>query len=82
MLLSTAYGALLWSAGVRTAFLASPAVADGIVYLGSTNRRFYAFSVDGLAPAAALPGGRLGVKPALSSLKPDPSLKPVRTPEN
>jgi outer membrane protein assembly factor BamB len=75
--LSAANGEFLWSAGLRTNDFASPAVANGIVYLGSTNGRLYAFSVNGELPAAPL-----GVKPALSSLKPDLSLKPVRTPED
>src|SRR3954451_6631733 len=46
-----------------------------IVYIGSKNG-LYAFSVKGLSPARALPGGQLGVKPALSSLKPNLSLHP------
>lgn len=74
--LSAANGAFLWSAGMSATGLNSPAVADGIVYLGSLNGRLYAFSVDGELPAAPL-----GVRPALSSLKPNPSLKPVRTPD-
>ena len=54
-----------------------PAVADGIVYLASTDGNLYAFSVNGVFPASRLPGGELGVKPAISSLKPDFSLKPA-----
>ena len=52
-------------------------VADGIVYIGSTDGNLYAFSVNGVFPASRLPGGELGVKPAISSLKPDYSLRAV-----
>ena len=75
--LSAATGEILWSAGVRTEGLNSPAVADGVVYLGSSNGNLYAYSVNGVAPAAKLAGGALGVKPAITMLKPDLSLKPV-----
>ena len=44
-------------------------------YIGSTDGNLYAFSVNGRAPASRLPGGELGVRPALSSLKPDYSLR-------
>jgi outer membrane protein assembly factor BamB len=74
--LDASTGAILWRAGVHTApSLASPAVADGIVFIGSSDGNLYAFSVNGLAPAKRLPGGELGIKPALSSLRPDQSLK-------
>src|SRR5204862_1708298 len=77
--LDAATGAILWRAGVHTFGLASPVVSDGVVFLGSTDGNLYAFSVNGLAPAKRLPGGDLGIRPALSSLKPDPSLKPTRS---
>jgi outer membrane protein assembly factor BamB len=73
--LDFASGAILWRAGVSASELASPAVSDGIVFIGSTDGNLYAFSVNGRAPASRLPGGELGVRPALSSLKPDFSLK-------
>ena len=38
-------------------------------------------SVNGEAVSARREGGAMGVKPALSALKPDPALKPVRAPE-
>ena len=57
---------------------ASPALADGIDYLGSTNGRLYAFSVNGGAVPARLADGALGVRPALPDLKPDRSLKAVK----
>jgi len=69
-------GAILWRAGVSNlGGFASPAVSDGIVFIGSNDGNLYAFSVNGRAPASRLPGGELGVRPALSSLKPDYSLK-------
>jgi outer membrane protein assembly factor BamB len=71
-------GAILWLAGVSAAQSASPIVADGIVYLGSDDGNLYAFSVNGVVPASRLPGGELGIKPALTSLKPNLSLKPAR----
>jgi outer membrane protein assembly factor BamB len=76
--LSVHSGEPIWSAGVTAAGWASPAVADGTVYLGSDSGRLYAFSVGGEPVSARLPGGALGVRPALSSLKPDYSLTPVR----
>src|SRR5438045_9407805 len=72
--------ALLWRAGVHTFGLASPVVSDGIVFVGSTDGNLYAFSVNGMAPAKRLPGGELGIRPALSSLRPDGSLRASRTP--
>ena len=50
---------------------------DRTVYIGSWDGNLYAFSVNGVFPASRLPGGELGVKPAISSLKPDFSLKPA-----
>ena len=38
---------------------ASPAVSDGIVFIGSNDGNLYAFSVNGRAPASRLPGGEL-----------------------
>jgi outer membrane protein assembly factor BamB len=73
--LDASTGAILWRAPISTYDLASPAVADGIVFIGSTDGYLYAFSVDGVAPSSRLRGGQLGIKPALSSLRPDPSLK-------
>jgi len=73
--LDFASGDILWRAGVSTTGFASPAVSDGIVFIGSDDGYLYAFSVNGRAPASRLPGGELGVRPALSSLKPDFSFK-------
>jgi outer membrane protein assembly factor BamB len=67
-------GAALWRAGVYSSGLASPVIADGIVYLAA-GQVFYAFSINGQFPASRLPGGELGVKPAISSLRPDYSLR-------
>ena len=75
--LAAASGAILWSAGITTGELNSPVVADGTVYFASSYGPLYAFTVNGQAPASSLPGGTLGVIPALSSLKPDLSLKAV-----
>ena len=70
---------MLWRAGIKSGtFTSSPVVVNGMVYLASTDGNLHAFSVHGLAPASRLAGGALGVKPALSSLKPDMSLKAVR----
>jgi outer membrane protein assembly factor BamB len=73
--LNEATGAVLWRASVPSGGFASPVVADGTVYIASSDGNLYAFSVNGLFPPARLPGGELGVKPAISSLKPDYSLK-------
>jgi NAD(P)-dependent dehydrogenase (short-subunit alcohol dehydrogenase family) len=74
--LDFASGDILWRAGVSTAQgRGSPAVSDGIVFIGSKDGSLYAFSVNGRAPASRLPGGEFGVRPALSSLKPDFSLR-------
>jgi eukaryotic-like serine/threonine-protein kinase len=75
MALDASTGAILWRAGVYTGALASPTVADGIVFIGSTDGNLYAFSVNGVAPSSRLAGGELGIKPALSSLKPNYSLR-------
>ena len=77
--LDASTGAILWRAGVYTNGFASPAVSDGIVFIGSTDGNLYAFSANGMAPAKRFPGGELGIKPALSSLKPDLSLNATRT---
>jgi outer membrane protein assembly factor BamB len=69
-------GALLWSASVSVAANNNVVVANGIVYVSSLDGRLYAYSVNGLQPAARLPGGALGVKPALPALKPDYTLRP------
>src|SRR2546430_1534602 len=66
--LDEATGSILWRASVYIDFYVSPVVADGIVYIGSTDGNLYAFSVNGVFPASRLPGGELGVKPAISSL--------------
>jgi len=69
-------GDKLWSAAA-TGFLNAPVIADGILYYGSTDGSLYAYSVDGLSPAASRPGGQLGVMPAPWTLKPDRSLTAV-----
>jgi outer membrane protein assembly factor BamB len=76
--LDAATGARLWRAPVPASELASPAVADGIVFIGSTDGHLYAFSLDGVAPSARLKGGARGIRPTLSSLKPDRTLRPTR----
>jgi outer membrane protein assembly factor BamB len=68
-------GQALWRASVRTSYPASPAVSDGIVFIGSIDGLLYAFSANGVAPSSRLAGGELGIKPALSSLKPNYSLR-------
>jgi outer membrane protein assembly factor BamB len=77
--LSEANGGVLWRASVVADTLASPVVADGIVYMGSTDGNLYAFSVKGVLPSSRLPGGERGIKPAISSLAPDYSLKAHKT---
>ena len=81
--LSAATGAILWSADATSIGIGfnSPVVADGILYYASANGNLYAFTVNGQAPASRLAGGALGVKPSLSRLTPDLSLKAVRTPD-
>ena len=71
-------GAPLWQYPIDTSDYASPVAADGIIFLDSTDGYLYAFSINGSAPARRLAGGELGICPALSSLKPDLSLKPSR----
>jgi len=68
-------GAVLWRGSVASSGLASPAISDGVVFLGSTDGFLYAFSEGGLAPASRLPGGALGIRPAPSSLRPNISLR-------
>src|SRR5262249_16414724 len=58
--LDAATGVTLWRAAVYTGDLASPAVSDGIVFIGSTDGNLYAFSINGQAPTSRLPGGELG----------------------
>ena len=77
--LDASNGTILWSSAVRTAEFASPAVVNGIVYIGSTDGFLYAYSENGEPPSARLAGGELGVKSALSGLKPDLRLKALRT---
>jgi outer membrane protein assembly factor BamB len=76
--LSASTGTLLWRAAIPTYQFNSPTVADGIVFIGSSDGHLYAFSLNGMAPSSRLPGGELGIKPALSSLKPNLSLKAPR----
>ncbi len=73
--LSAASGAVLWSTDAIAGGLNSPVVANGILYYGSSDGNLYAFSVHGEPLSARRPGGALGIKPALSALKPDLSLK-------
>ena len=80
--LSAATGAILWSADATQEGFTSPLVADGILYYPARDGNLYAFSVNGRAPASRLAGGALGVRPALSALKPDYSLKAQRKPED
>lgn len=72
--LSAATGAALWSAAVDTLPESTPAVADGIVFVNGADGYLYAFSEHGVAPPLRLAGGVLGVRPALSGLKPSLSL--------
>ena len=77
--LSAATGAMLGGANIKTvdAVFTAPVVANGIVYVASSDGNLYALSVSGLAPASRLAGGSLGVRPAMSMLKPDYALKPA-----
>jgi outer membrane protein assembly factor BamB len=69
---------VLWRGAFDTNFFASPTVADGIVFLGSIDGHLYALSANGVPPSSLLPGGARGIRPAISSLKPNHALKPVR----
>lgn len=73
--LSAVTGVVIWSASVPAWPETSPVVAEGIVYLNLRDGYLYAYSEHGVAPSARLPGGQMGVKPALSALKPDLRLK-------
>jgi outer membrane protein assembly factor BamB len=64
-----------WHGAFDTFNFASPTVADGIVYIGSSDGNLYALSVNGVLPSSLLPGGEKGIRPRLSALKPDYSLK-------
>jgi len=77
---SLSSGSVLWRALVVSAVLSSPTVVNGVVYMASIDGNLYAYSVNGEPVSARLPGGELGVKPSLSALKPDYSLKAVDTP--
>jgi outer membrane protein assembly factor BamB len=77
--LSEANGVSLWRASVSTDLPASPVVADGIVFIASTDGNLYAFSEGGKVPSSRLSGGELGIKPALTSLRPDSQLKASRS---
>jgi outer membrane protein assembly factor BamB len=74
--LDAATGAILWSHQNYAKYGQSPVVANGMVYAASGVGGLRAFSINGLAPAAPEAGGELGVRPSLSRLKPDISLKP------
>ena len=76
--LAASTGAVLWSAAATLGELNSPVVADGVVYYASIDGFLYAYGVNGLPVSARLPGGALGVKPAMTMLRPDLSLRPVR----
>jgi hypothetical protein len=66
---------MLWSTALNQYLFSSPVVANGIVYAVDLQGSLNAYSVNGLAPSARLAGGALGVKPALSALKPNLALK-------
>lgn len=69
-------GALLWSARLGTDIdTSSPAVADGMVYLGSTDHRLYAFAIDGGNAAVY---HRDKNPPRMELLHPNRRLKPSR----
>jgi len=83
--LNQSTGAILFTANVGNGNFQgahAPVVANGILYFASESPdgNLYAFSINGEPVSARLPGGALGVKPALSSLRFDPRLRPVRTP--
>ena len=63
-------GAQLWSASVASSGSTAPVIADGIVFLSSRDGYLHAFSERGEVPSARLNGGSLGIKPALTTLKP------------
>ena len=75
--LATSTGAVLWSAAASAGVFNSPVVDDGVLYYATVDGFLYAYSVNGLPVSARLPGGALGVKPAMTMLKPDYALKPV-----
>ena len=65
-----ATGHLLWSASTNSDIASSPAVADGVVYVGSYDRNLYAF---GLPPALA---PEPPARPDPATLKPSFALLP------
>jgi outer membrane protein assembly factor BamB len=62
---------LLWSFPTGNAVDSSPAVANGVVYIGSGDNNVYAFGRTGAAGTE-----EMSEPPAASSLKPDFSLRP------
>jgi len=60
----------LWSSHTGSPIVSSPAVSDGVVYVGSNDGKLYAFDL--AAGSAGVP------RPALRDLRADPTLR-VRT---
>ena len=60
---------------MRASDFNSPVVANGIVYFATSDGYLYAYSLHGQAVSAQLSVGELGVRPALSSLRPNRPLK-------
>jgi len=76
---SASTGAILWSAAANSSFaFNAPVIADGIVFFASDDGLLTAYSINGDQPAAHLPGGLAGLRPAIASLHPDLALKPAR----
>jgi len=59
-------GVILWRAGVHTFGLASAAVSDGIVFIGSTDGISLCLQRQWHGTCQRLSGGELGVRPAVS----------------
>ena len=67
--LNAATGARLWSYTTGNSVYSSPAVANGVVYVGSYDGNVYAFDLSGGTAAPA--------RPAPASLHPDHRLTPA-----
>jgi outer membrane protein assembly factor BamB len=70
--LDAATGAIEWSAAAGTAVSSRPAVADGVVYLGTADGRVLAFAADGCGQPTCTPlwdapvGGSVGGQPTVA----------------
>jgi outer membrane protein assembly factor BamB len=66
----------LWVGATGGAATTSPSIADGLMFVGSTDHSLYAFALD--AGNAAAYAQRHAAAPSYSSLHPDFRLKPVK----